>query len=237
MSVEANRNKKISKGNEMKKTVYITLILVAIIATACGSDPNNINPATGPQGDPATGALPEATQLLIGTLKLEDTNQAVTAEQAAELLPLWQTMQVLSESDTAAQQEIEALITQIQETMTAEQRQAIIDMSLTREDMMSILQEQGLAMGGAPAGGQSNNPQGGNPNGGGGFSPGEFPGGAPPQGGFPGGGPGGGGGPGSGLTPDQIATAQASRQQGGGSLVSPMLINALVQYLQEKAGA
>ena len=60
----------------MKKTVYITLLLVAIIATACGSAPNNVNQATGPQGDPATGELPEATQLIIGTLKLEDTNRA-----------------------------------------------------------------------------------------------------------------------------------------------------------------
>jgi hypothetical protein len=59
----------------------------------------------------------------------------VTAEQAAELLPLWQTLQVLSESDTAADQEMEALTTQVQETMTAEQRQAITAMNLTREDM------------------------------------------------------------------------------------------------------
>jgi len=217
----------------MKKTVYIIILLIAVIATACGGTPNNVNPASGPQGDPATGGLPEATQLLIGTLKLEDTDQAVTAKQAVELLPLWQTMKVISESDTAAQQETEALITQIQETMTTEQRQAITDMNLTREDMLSIMQEQGLALGGGPAGGQNTNPQGGNPNGG-------FPGGAPPQGGFPGGGPGGGGpgggGQGSGLTQDQIATAQASRQQGGGSLVPSMLINALIEHLQEKVG-
>lgn len=221
----------------MKRTVYISLLLVAILATACGSAPNNVNPSSAPQGDITAGELPEMTQLIIGTLKLEDTNQPVSADQAAELLPLWQTMQVLSESDTAAQQEIDALVEQIQETMTAEQKQAITDMNLTREDMMSVLQEQGLALGGVPAGGQNNNARGGNQNGGGGFGPGGFPGGAPPQGGFPGGGPGGEGGQGSGFTPDQIATAQASRQQAGGSLVSPMLINALVEYLQEKASA
>jgi hypothetical protein len=161
-------------------------------------------------------------------------------------LPLWQTLQVLSESDTAADQETEALVTQIQETMTAGQMQAITDMNLTREDMMSIMQEQGLAMGGAPAGGQSNNPQGGNPNGGG-FGSDEFPSGAPPQGGFPGGGPGGGGpggggpggggGQGSGLTPDQIATAQAARQAGGGNMIPSPLINALIEFLEQKAGS
>jgi len=220
----------------MKKTVYITLVLVAIISTACGSAPNNVNPATSPQGNFTAGELPEMTQLVIGTLKLEDTNQPVSADQAAELLPLWQTMQVLSESDTASQKEIDALVEQIKETMTAEQRQAIKDMNLTREDMTSVLQEQGLAVGNGPAGGQNNNAPGGNQNGGGGFGPGGFPGGAPPQGGFPGGGQGGGG-QGSGLTPDQIATAQASRQQTGGSRVPPMLVNALIAYLQEKVGA
>ncbi len=219
----------------MKKITLTIFVFLVLTLSACGSS-NAADPVSGPQSDPAAGALPEATQLIIGTLKLEDTNQAVTAEQAADLLPLWQTMLVLSESDTAAQQETEALITQIQETMTAEQRQAITDMNLTREDMMSIMQEQGLALGGGPTGGQNTNPQGG------GFGPGGFPDGGPPQGGFPGGGPGGGGpggggGQGSDLTPDQIATAQASRQQTGGSLVPPMLINVLIEYLQEIVGA
>lgn len=219
----------------MKKITLAIFVFLILTLSACGIA-NAANPVSDPQGDPTAGALPEATQLIIGTLKLEDTNQAVTAEQAAELLPLWQTMLVLSESDTAAQQETAALVTQIQETMTAEQTQAITDMNLTREDMMSIMQEQGLAMGGGPAGGQNTNPQGG------GFGPGGFPDGAPPQGGFPGGGPGGGGpggggGQGSDLTPDQIATAQASRQQGGGSLVPPILINTVIEYLQEKVGA
>jgi hypothetical protein len=37
------------------------------------------------------------------------------------------------------------------------------------------------------------------------------------------------------LSREQIATAQASRQQRGGDFVSPMLINALIRYLEEKA--
>lgn len=215
----------------MKKLTLTLSIFLLLTLTACGSAANSADPASGSPGDFASGELPATTQLIVGTFKLEDTEQAVTAEQAAELLPLWQTMQVLSESDSAADQESEALIAQIQETMTAEQMQAITDMNLTRADVMSIMQEQGLAMGGGPAG-QNNNSQGGNTNGGGGFRPGgEIPGGAPP-GGFPAGGP---GGSSSGLTPDQIATAQASRQQQSGSFIPPVLINALVEYLQEKA--
>ena len=220
----------------MKKITLTIFIFLILTLSACGGTSNDINPASGPQGDFSAGELPATTQLIIGTLKLEDTNQPVSAEQAAELLPLWQTMQVLSESDTAAQQETEALITQIQETMTPEQMQVITDMNLTQQDMMTLMQEQGLAAG--PAGGQNNNAQGGNPNGGGGFGPGgdEFPGG-PPQGGGPGGGPGGfAGGQGQNLSAEQIATAQAARQAGGGNMIPSPLISALIEYLQEKAG-
>jgi len=121
--------------------------------------------------------------------------------------------------------------------MTAGQTQAITDMNLTRADMFAIMQEQGLAMGG-PASGQSSNAQSGNSssNGGGGFQPGG--GGMPlppdeqrvPGAGF-------GGGQGSGLNPDQIATAQAARQTGSGDFIPPILVNALIEYLQEKAGS
>ena len=215
----------------MKKFTLTILTILILTLTACGSPSNSANPASGPQGDPAAGELPATTQLIIGTFKLEETENAVTAEQAAELLPLWQTMQVLSESDSAADQETEALIAQVQETMTAKQMQAITDMNLTREDMMSMMQEQGMAMGGGPTG-QNTNSQNGNTNGGGGFRPGsdEFPGGAPPGGG-PGMGP---GGQGQNLSAEQIATAQASRQARSGSFVPPGLVNALIEYLQKK---
>ncbi|HEU0294307.1 MAG TPA: hypothetical protein VFR47_16330 [Anaerolineales bacterium] len=222
----------------MNRSTLLILLIFTLLMTACGANtPNATGPASGVSGNPTGGELSPSVQVAIGTLKLDETENAVTVEQAQELLPLWETLQVLSESDTAAQQEKDALVEQIQETLTAEQRQAITDMNLTREDMQSILQEQGLATGGGPEGGQNNNFTGGNQNGGGGFGPGGFPGGVPPQGGFPGGGPGGGGGQGTGLTPDQIATLQASRQQTGGSVIPPTLINALIEYLQEKVGA
>jgi hypothetical protein len=128
--------------------------------------------------------------------------------------------------------------------MTDEQMRAITAMNLTRADMMSIMQEQGLAMG--PTGGQNGNTQNGNAssNSGRNFGAGggEMPaGGMPPQGGVPGGAPSGGGGFGGGqgqnLSPEQIATAQAARQAAGGNMIPPMLINALVEYLEEKTGS
>jgi hypothetical protein len=222
----------------MKKLTFVLLTILVITLTACGSASNGTVPSSVSQNGAPTGELPVTTQLIIGTLELDETENAVTAEQAAELLPLWQTLQVLSESDTAAQQETDALITQIQETMTAEQMQAITDMSLTREDMMSIMQQQGLTMGN---GSQSSSSQSGNSSNGGGRVLGPGGGGPPDEMPMPGGGgmPAGGFGPsgqGQNLSEDAIATAQASRQANA-NFVPPMLLNAVIEYLQGKAGS
>lgn len=225
----------------MNKTTMLLLLILTLILTACGSSASSsTGPASGPTGAAAAGELPATTQLIIGTLKLEDTDQAVTKEQAAELLPLWQTLQGLQNSDTAATQEIEALIEQIQETMNAEQMQAITAMNLSREDMLSIMQDQGMGMGGPQGGitqrGETTNNGGGFGPGGGG-EPGEGMPMPPDGGGFQDGGPGFGSGQGQNLSADQIATAQAARQAGETNRIPPMLINALIQFLQEKAAS
>lgn len=222
----------------MKKITLTVFTILILTLMACGSASNGADPAFVTQNGAPTGQLPATTQLIIGTLRLDETENAVTAEQAAELLPLWQTLQVLSESDTAAQQETEALIVQIQETMTAEQMQSITGMSLTREDMMSLMQDQGVTMG---SGFQNSSSQSGNSSNGSGrvFGPG---GGGPPDempmpggGGMPAGGFGSSG-QGQNLSEDEIATAQASRQANA-NFVPPMLIDAVIEYLQEKAGS
>jgi hypothetical protein len=211
----------------MKKLTLAALTILTLILTACGASSNT------PQADPAAQdrTLPLATQLIIGTFKLDDTQQAVTAEQAKELLPLWQVYQDISSSDTAAQEEIDALIEQVQETMTAEQMQAITDMNLTQQDVMSVMQEQGMNIS------QRSNMGNGDAtttNSGGGFGPpdGSMPMGAPPdEGGFQ---------SGQNLNPEQIATAQAARQQaggGGGAFTPTALLDSLIKLLQEKAGS
>jgi hypothetical protein len=176
-------------------------------------------------------------QILIGTFKLDGTDQAVTSQQAAELLPLWQVYKDLSSSDTAAQEEIDGLVQQIQDTMTPDQMRAITDMNLTRQDMFTVMQDQGIVQG------RGQGDQNGN---GGNFTPPEGfvpPDGGPPGGfggGEPGGFPGGGGNRqgGQNFTPEQIATAQAARGQGGGfNRLPPGLIDALIQYLEKQAGS
>ena len=219
----------------MKKLTPLFLTLFILSLAACSASPSSsANPGSTNQNG-STGELPATTQIALGTLKLDGTDNAVTAEQAAELLPLWETLRDLSTSDTAAQQEIQALDTQIQETMTDQQKQAITSMNLTRQDMFAVLQTQGTGFGN---GQQSNNSQNGNSSGNGNrnFTFGQGAGGPPPDGGgFPGGQ--GFGGQGQNRSPEQIATAQAARQTGGGNRIPTPLINALVEFLKKKAGS
>jgi len=223
----------------MKKTIFLTLIFTLLLS-ACGS---NAEPATevgvGTGFDQNSQELPLSTKLAIGTLKLENTDLAVTSEQAANLLPLWQVFNSLNGSDTTAPEEVTAVTEQIQEAMTSEQMQAIEEMALTDQDIFASMQELGLtnapqvnAEGTPQAGGGFPNGQG--PGGGG------FPGGDPPDGGPPGGGAGGGFG-GEGLSQEQIATAQARRAEGGGTgfgnrMMTP-LVEALIELLESKTGS
>ena len=217
----------------MKKIAISVLMVITLTLAACGAASNGTQQADSTQQG---GSLPIQEQILIGTFKLEGTDQAITAQQAAQLTPLWQVYKDLSTSDTAAQEEIDGLIQQIQDTMTPEQIQAITNMNITRQDMFTVMQDQGITQARGQGQGNSNRSNGQNGNGGGlGFAP---PDGGPP-GGFSGGEPGrfqGGGQGGGSFTPEQIATAQAARAQGGGfNRIPSGLIDALVQFLQKKA--
>lgn len=209
----------------MKKIIFLTLILTLLL-TACGGSTETASSAnTDTQFDPNSRELPLSTQLAIGTLKLEDTDQAVASDQAAELLPLWQVLNSLTSSDSAAPEEISAITEQIQETMTPEQLQAIENMGITGQDIFATMQELGLA-----TGRQTN--VSGTPQPGTGFGDGQRP-----EGGFPGGGPGGGFGGGD-FSPEQMATAQARRAEGGGAgfgnrMLAP-LIPAVIELLESK---
>jgi uncharacterized lipoprotein YehR (DUF1307 family) len=229
----------------MKKLITTIIIAILVLAlTACGSSNTTANRQqfnSSQSGNATTAELSLASKLIIGSFKLEKTDNAITAKQAADLLPLWQVYQQLSTSDTAAQEEITALAEQIQETMTADQMKAIDEMNLTSQDIFATMQEQGVTGQNGATSAQNGSGNGGN---------GEFrmpaggdiviiQGGSGAPVGGPGGGPGGGG---SGLSPDQIATAQARRTANGGSSLrlnsTPApLIEALVKLLQEKAGS
>jgi hypothetical protein len=85
--------------------------------------------------------LAGTTGLALGILRLEGTDNAVTTAQAAQLLPLWQIIESGSLQGTA---ETEAVIVQIEGTLTESQLAAIEAMGLTFEDMGAWMQEQGI---------------------------------------------------------------------------------------------
>ncbi len=121
-----------------KKFFWTSLTLLALTLTACASSTGT--PASAPSGGPSAMELPAQTKLVLGTINLEETEYPVTSEQAVELLPMFYVLQDLNDSDTAAQEEIDGLVAQIQETLTTEQTQAIDGMSLSMRDVFAISQ-------------------------------------------------------------------------------------------------
>jgi hypothetical protein len=121
-----------------KKIFWTTLILFTLTLTACASAAGTAG--TAPSGSPAAVELPAQTKLTLGVINLEETDNAVSAEQASELLPMFYVLQDLNESDTAAQEEIDGLVAQIQETLTDVQVQSIDTMGLSMQDMFAITQ-------------------------------------------------------------------------------------------------
>ena len=209
-------------------TLVLALVLVACGAKASAAGTSSSNPA--PNGTPGarnlTQPLPLAEQLVVGTFKLEGTTNAITPTQATALVPLWQAYTQLTSSNTAAQAEIDAIIAQIQSTMTPQQVQAITAMKLTRQDLFKTMSDLGLTNGyGGNGTGTPRAPGAGG--GGGGF----FPGGGGGDGGFAGGGAGAGGTGAARATPN--ATQQALRAQFANRIPTP-LMNALISLLQKK---
>ncbi len=203
----------------MKKTLFALMVILALTLTACGGATTEAASLTADYEN----AISIELQLSAGTFKLEGTDLAVDAAQAADLIPLWQVLSSLNESGAAAPEEIDALVIQIQETMTIEQINAIIAMQLTLDDMGAVMQEYGLTSG---------------------MGTGE----TPPEGFVPGAGrdsdvaglSGGGGGDTTGMTPEQIEAAQAEREAAGdiGAMVNSRLAGAvtdgLITLLQSK---
>jgi len=129
--------------------VFALLTLVALL-TDCdgpgGTEPTSVSQdVTAPVSDTSSGisdeaALPLPERLALGTLILEDTEDAVTGDQARQLLPLWQILQ-----GTALQGESErqAVAKQIASAMTEGQVNAIEAMQLTHEDEAAWVEARG----------------------------------------------------------------------------------------------
>lgn len=157
-----------------RKIIWTTLILFTLILTACASTAGTTG--TAPSGSFPPVKLPTQTKLILGTIKLEETDNPVTAEQAKNLLPMFYVLQELNDSGSAAQEEIDGLVSQIQQTLTESQLQTIDDMSLSMQDISALTQANS---GGSSSSGTSSTTS----------AVGGEMGGPPDMGGVPGGGP------------------------------------------------
>lgn len=225
----------------MKKWIAIGLLfLLALSLAACGAKGKAQSESTSAASSSSSAlkqdyenALPAVGQLMVGIFRLEDTEQAVTAEQAKALLPLWKAYRSMSGSDSASAAELESLVEDIEATLTSGQIKAIAAMKLTRQDMIAVMQEQGIEMPRGQIGKlseeqitslratrQASGGGGGFPAGGG-PPPGDFAGGAPPGG--------------QAMDPERLATlrAQGGGRMGGFLTQSP-LYDALIKLLESK---
>ena len=213
----------------MKKWIFVTLVISLVLAlTACASTTGSTATAT------ASTTLSQEGQLLVGTFKLENTSLGITSAQASTLLPLWETLESLASSNTAASQEIDAVVNQIQSSMDSSQITSITAMKLTRQDLAATAIDTGSvsttsssagkasASSSANAGGTqlqagAGAPSGGNP-------PSDL------------GGVTGGSGATTGQTQTGVSQSAATQSTGTTNQVSAAMIKALVELLQKKIG-
>lgn len=216
------------------KLIRIALVVAAVLAlAACRKG------ATGDATPADTDALTGVVELAVGTLRLEDTDQALDATAASELLPLWKAYRALMTSDTTVTEELEGLESQIREAMPTAAVQAIDAMALTEADSVAVLQERGGFTDGAAgldaeereamrAAAESSGFEGRGPGGG-------MPaGGAPPDGGGFGGGA---MGAAAGMDPSAIETLRAEGGAGTTTQANRMmvpLIQAVITALESK---
>jgi hypothetical protein len=239
----------------MKRVIAITVISILVLAlTACGASAGSLQPASSSSGSsasngnsssssnsapvngtPTTGL--SALQLAAGMLKLAGTSNAVTSQEAKQLLPLWQSLQQMESAIvpqggfqqgrpqgtpgapqpnptmTAMRQQVAAQITAIENAMPPAQIQAIAAMNLTGQDIFTTFQQAGITMGGPGQGGgfRSNN--------GGTFTP---PQGAPPVSGTP--------------RAFRGGFGQGGRM-GMGDFLPSSVVTGMIQFLQKTAGS
>lgn len=230
------------------KKLFVFLSGIAFTLAACAGATSSPSSTTASEAATAASsalstdyenALPVSQQLALGILALEDTALPIDATQAAALLPLWKAARALSQSETAAEAEVQAVFRQLEAALKPEQLAAIARRQLTQEDLAAVFRAQGLTFG---------------PGGGAGFADltpeqqatleAARASGQPPAGGFPGGGgfpgAGGPGGPGGGefqnLSPEARETAVAGRraQFGTANGLNPVFYELIIQFLEGK---
>ena len=138
------------------------LVLVVVVLAGCAGGEAAPAPAVTKRDSYVSAtldtgyedALAVRNQLALGLLNLDGTENEVAPEQAATLLPMWQALRGTMRSGAAATAEVDALLAQIEETLTPAQLDAIGAMRLTQDDLRVWAESQGVTLGtGEGAGG------------------------------------------------------------------------------------
>jgi hypothetical protein len=212
----SNNYKKENRKSMKKKSALFLSMSMVFLLVACGSNNTTQAQATQAQDAQSQGSGQFAFQ--------------------GELIPLWKLYTSLLDSDTTAEAELDAVVNSIQDAMTADQMEYIDGMQLGPEDMRQLMDDLGIGFASRGSDNQDsqNSQEGFAPPGGFVVVPGEGPG--QGQGGGQGFDPGGGGF--GNFSPEQRATAQAMRAEGGGGgrgfFANTALIDALIELLQGK---
>ena len=210
----ANLQRDLKRRNTMDKTKgsgflrcwqqgLILVVMVAVLTACAGVEASSAPASVSDEGTEIhtgtaldtsyEGALPVNIQLALGTMRLEGTGNAVTPEQARALLPLWQAIQG---GTLKGDEEMNAVLGQIEGKMTSEQSAVIAAMQLTQDDIRAWAKSQGLTTGTSPEGRGASGDQ-------------SLPDGAPA-------GPRGAGGQRPNLSPEQIEAMRTTVEAGGG---------------------
>lgn len=135
----------------MKKSIFrITLfaLLIASLVYACAPEveatPTSL--ASVYLSSEYADAANVRSQLAYGTIKLTDTSNAITAEQAQSLIPLWQAVISLSGDDTTASEELTAVQDQITAILNETQLQAIAEMQITNAELNDFYAQYGVSL-------------------------------------------------------------------------------------------
>ncbi len=135
----------------MKKSIFrITLFTLLVVSSVYACTPTvEATPtslASAYLSIEYSDAANVRSQLAYGTLKLADTPNAITPDQAKTLIPLWQAVISLSGDTTTASEELTAVQDQITAMLTVEQLQTIAEMKITNTGLNEFYAQYGVVL-------------------------------------------------------------------------------------------
>lgn len=126
-----------------KALPFLTIILVVALAGCAGATPAAPATPAGPTGNSGQEVSLE-NRLAVGTLELEGTSLAVTADEAKQLLPLWSTIKDMMANPATTQSDLLGEYQRVEQGMTSDQLQAIQKLMLNQTDIQTLMQKYNI---------------------------------------------------------------------------------------------